>query len=52
MEPEFTFCHFRCKMTKNAFLGPKKAKIKESEESGPKLFLDLSPNFLGGLPWH
>ena len=49
------FCHFRCKMKKNAVLRPKKAEIKKSEESGPNFFFDFTlkhvPQVFFGPPW-
>ena len=48
-------CYFRCKMTKIAFLRPKKAKIKKSEESGPNFFYNFTwkyvPQLFLGAPW-
>ena len=43
------FCYFGCKMTKNAFLGPKKAKIEKSEESDPSLFFDFTWKYVTQL---
>ena len=49
------FCHFKCKMKKNAFLRPKKAEIKKSEESGLNFFFDFTwkyvPQLFWGAPW-
>ena len=42
-------CHFRCKMGKNAFLRPKKAKIKKSEENGPNLIFNFTWKYVPEL---